>query len=63
VIRCGRCYQAYQWGRARRLEREPGPDAGYLGDKLQLIAIDKPQGLRMPSGNEPGANEFGSQEG
>ncbi|USQ93967.1 RHS repeat-associated core domain-containing protein [Caulobacter sp. RL271] len=44
-------------GDPRKLEQELGLDNGYLGDKPQLIAIDNPQGLRMPTGNEPGANE------
>lgn len=42
-------------GDPRLIEKELAFDAGYLGDKPELIAIHDVSGLRMPSGNEVGA--------
>ncbi len=44
-------------GDPRLMEKELGLNAGDLGDKPNLITIDNPGGLRVPSGNETGANE------
>ncbi len=44
-------------GDPRLMEKELGLTDGYLGEKPNLIAIDNPSGLRVPSGNETGANE------
>jgi hypothetical protein len=43
-------------GDVRKLEQLLGLDKGYLGDNPVLVEVAKPTGLRMPSGNEPGAN-------
>jgi hypothetical protein len=43
-------------GDVRKLEQLLGVDKGYLGDNPVLVEVAKPTGLRMPSGNEPGAN-------
>jgi hypothetical protein len=43
-------------GDVRKLERLLGLEKGYLGENPVLVEVDKPLGLRMPSGNEPGAN-------
>lgn len=45
-------------GDIRILEQLLGFDPGYLGDDPVRIDIASPQGLRMPSGNEFGTNEF-----
>ena len=41
-----------------KLEDLLGLNRGDLGTTPYRIDIDNPSGLRMPSGNEPGANEF-----
>jgi hypothetical protein len=43
-------------GDVRKLEQLLGLDRGYLGDNPVLVEVAKPARLRMPSGNEPGAN-------
>ncbi|MED5657455.1 RHS repeat-associated core domain-containing protein, partial [Enterobacter hormaechei] len=45
-------------GDVGKLEKMLGLDPGDLGDSPVRIDILKPQGLRMPSGNEGGANDF-----
>ncbi|MFT3715632.1 MAG: hypothetical protein QM774_06715 [Gordonia sp. (in: high G+C Gram-positive bacteria)] len=45
-------------GDVSALERLLGFDPGYLGKNPVLIDIPRPQGLRIPSGNEFGANNF-----
>lgn len=45
-------------GDVRKLEELLGLDSGYLGDAPVVVEILEPIRLRMPSGNEPGANEF-----
>ena len=45
-------------GDIRILEQLLGFDPGYLGDNPVRIDIARPQGLRIPSGNEFGTNEF-----
>lgn len=45
----------------RQLEQKLGLDVNYLdGSDVMILYIDNPgtYNLRMPSGNEPGANEF-----
>jgi hypothetical protein len=43
-------------GDVRKLEQLLGLEKGYLGENPVLVEVTKPSGLRMPSGNEPGAN-------
>ena len=43
-------------GDVRKLEQLLGLDKGYFGDNPVLVEVAKPPGLRMPSGNEAGAN-------
>lgn len=43
-------------GSVQKLEELLSLDKGYLGENPMLIKMDKPSGLRIPSGNEPGAN-------
>jgi len=38
------------------LEQLLGLGERYLGENPVLVEVAKPSGLRMPSGNEPGAN-------
>ena len=45
-------------GNVRVLEELLGFDPGDLGDNPVRIDISHPQGLRMPTGNERGANDF-----
>ena len=45
-------------GNIRVLEELLGFDPGDLGDNPVRIDISHPQGLRMPTGNERGANDF-----
>ncbi|MGK8933014.1 RHS repeat-associated core domain-containing protein [Pluralibacter gergoviae] len=45
-------------GSIPKLEHLLGLSPGDLGDAPVRIDIPNPSGLRMPSGNEPGANEF-----
>lgn len=44
-------------GDVNLFEDFPGLKSGTLGDSPVRIAVAKPQGLRMPTGNELGANE------
>jgi hypothetical protein len=45
-------------GDIRKLEELLGLNRGDLGEAPVRVDIPEPTGLRMPSGNEPGANEF-----
>ncbi|MFO0478925.1 MAG: hypothetical protein ACK50L_09165 [Bacteroidota bacterium] len=45
-------------GDVNKLEDLLGLNRGDLGTKPYRIDVNNPSGLRMPSGNEPGANEF-----
>lgn len=45
-------------GDVQKLEELLGLKKGTLGNNPVRIDVDKPKGLRMPSGNELGANEF-----
>ncbi|NOU35899.1 MAG: RHS repeat-associated core domain-containing protein [Kiritimatiellaceae bacterium] len=45
-------------GDVAKLERLIGLDAGYLGKSPVLVDIPSPKGVRIPSGNERGANAF-----
>jgi len=45
-------------GSIRKLEELLGLEPGYLGDAPVRVDISDFKGLRMPSGNEPGANEL-----
>ena len=45
-------------GDIKKIESLLGLNPGDLGDTPVRIDIYNPTGLRMPSGNEPGANEF-----
>ncbi len=45
-------------GDVSKLEVLLGLNRGDLGTNPYRIDINNPKGLRMPSGNEPGANEF-----
>jgi hypothetical protein len=48
-------------GDLRIVEKKLGLEPGYLGDKDTMVVLIKPQdirGLRMPSGNESGANKL-----
>ena len=45
-------------GDPRKLESLLGLDANYLGEAPVLVDIPNPQNLRIPSGNEFGANGF-----
>jgi len=45
-------------GDVRILEELLGFDSGYLGDRPVRIDISNPSGLRIPSGNELGSNEY-----
>ncbi|MCU5771735.1 hypothetical protein N5923_08825 [Erwiniaceae bacterium BAC15a-03b] len=45
-------------GNIPKLEKLLGLTPGELGDSPVRIDISNPQGLRMPTGREPGANEF-----
>jgi hypothetical protein len=44
-------------GDVKKLEKLLGLDEGFLGSNPVLIDVEKPIGLRMPSGNEFGAND------
>ena len=45
-------------GDVSKLEDLLGFDRGYLGTNPVRVDIDSPSGLRMPSGNELGANNY-----
>lgn len=45
-------------GDVRKLEELLGLNKGDLGDAPVRVDIPEPTGVRMPTGNEPGANEF-----
>lgn len=44
-------------GDPRKMEERLGLESGDLGNSPYKIDINEPKGLRVPSGNEPGANE------
>jgi hypothetical protein len=43
-------------GDVRKLEQLLGLEKGSLGDNPMIVDVTRPTGLRIPSGNEPGAN-------